>query len=318
MSAPASQDRVRVVVVAGPTAAGKTALAIEWAEQWGGEIVGADSQQVYRYMDVGTAKPTAEERLRVIHHLIDVADPDEAYSAGRYEEEAAAAVDAIVGRGRVPFVVGGTGLYLRALLDGLTTKVGRDPERRAALEAEQEAAKAAGDTDRLHRRLAKVDAVTAERLHPNDAVRIIRALEVTELTGRPASESFRDAPAEPRYDALQLVIDPGRDLLNERIDRRCEAMVNGGLLQEVRNLREMGYGPELASMRAIGYRHLQPVVDGVEILANVVEQLQHDTRQFARRQRTWFRAVEGAVWIDPERERKDAGERIARFLETSP
>ncbi len=315
MSAPASQDRVRVVVVAGPTAAGKTALGIEWAEKWGGEIVGADSQQVYRYMDIGTAKPSAEERLRVVHQMIDVADPDEAYSAGRYEAEAATAIDAIVARGRVPFVVGGTGLYLRALLEGLTTKVGRDPERRAALEAEHEAAVSAGDPERLHRRLEKLDLVSARRLHPNDALRIIRALEVTALTGRPASESFRDAPATPRYEALQLVIDPGRDLLNQRIDERCRKMVEGGLLQEVRNLRELGYGPELASMRAIGYRHMQPVLDGLEILANVVEQIQHDTRQFARRQRTWFRAVAAAVWIDPERETGEAGERIARFLE---
>ncbi len=145
-------------------------------------------------------------------------------------------------------------------------------------------------------------------------MRIIRALEITELTGRPASDSFRSAPAAARYDALQLVLDPGRDVLAERIDRRCEAMVERGLLQEVRDLRQRGYGPKLASMRAIGYRHLQPVLDGVEILANVVEEMKHDTRQFARRQRTWFRAVPDAVWIDPESEAKQAGERIARFL----
>lgn len=311
----APQDRVRVVVVAGPTASGKTALALEWAEKFGGEIVSADSQQVYRLMDVGTAKPSGEERLRVPHHLIDVADPDEAYNAGRYQAEASAAVDAIANRGRRVLVVGGTGLYLRALLEGLTTGVGRDPDERAALEAEHEAAAAAGDPHRLHRRLLEVDAVSAGRLHPNDAVRIIRALEITAQTGRPASESLRRAPAAPRYEALQLVLDPGRDVLNERIDRRCDAMVKGGLLQELRDLRARGYGPELASMRAIGYRHFQPVLDGVEILANVVERMKHDTRQFSRRQRTWFRAVGGAVWIDPTREAPEARERIARFLD---
>ena len=311
----APQERLRVVVVAGPTASGKTSLALEWAERFGGEIVGADSQQVYRYMDVGTAKPSVEQRLRVPHHLIDVVDPDDAYNAGRYAVDASAAVAGIAGRGLAVFVVGGTGLYLRALLHGLTIEVGRDPQRRAELEALHREALASGDPHRLHQRLAKIDPTSAERLHPNDGVRIIRALEITELTGRPASESFRAAPAEARYEALQLVLDPGRDALGERIDRRCEAMMKQGLLQEVRDLRARGYGSELASMRAIGYRHLQPVVDGVEILANVVEEMKHDTRQFARRQRTWFRAVADAVWIDPESEAKHASERIARFLE---
>ena len=309
------QERPRVVVVAGPTAAGKTSLGLEWAERFGAEIVNADSQQVYRYMDVGTAKPSAEDRLRVPHHLVDVVDPDDAYNAGRFQDDASAAVEAIAGRGHQVFVVGGTGLYIRALLEGLTTEVGRDPERRAELEAEHAEAVAEDDPHRLHRRLAKLDPASAARLHPNDGVRIIRALEIGERTGRPASESWRDAPAVPRYPALQLVLDPGREILNERIERRCEAMVKGGLLQEVRALRERGYGADLASMRAIGYRHLQPVLDGVEILANVVEAMKHDTRQFARRQRTWFRAVADAVWVDPESEAKEAGERIARFLE---
>ncbi len=314
MSAPSPAALPRLVVVAGPTAAGKTALALEWAERFGGEIVNADSQQVYRYMDVGTAKPTAAERQRVPHHVIDVVPPDDPYSAGRYALDAEAAVTTIHGRDKHVFVVGGTGLYLRALLEGLTAPVGSDPDRRAELEAEHEAAQKAGDPGALHRKLQELDPASAKRLHPNDAMRLIRAIEICETTGRPASESLRQGPAERRYEALYLVLDPGREALNDRIDRRCEIMVKSGLLQEVRDLRERGYGPELASMRAIGYRHLQAVVDGREILTNVVEQMKHDTRQFARRQRTWFRAVADAQWIDPVKDSGTAQEAVTRFL----
>ena len=315
MSDLAPPHRARIVVVAGPTASGKTAHAIAWAERANGEIINADSQQVYRYMNVGTAKPSDEERARIPHHLLDIVDPDDAYNAGRFEQDATAAIERIRARGKHVFLVGGTGLYIRAALEGLTTQVGRDPDRRAALEAEHEAAVKAGTPHKLHERLAKIDPESARRLHPNDAVRIIRAIEISEATGRPASDSFRAEKPSARYDVMTLVLDPGREVLNARIDARCEAMVKGGLLQEVRDLRERGYGPELASMRAIGYRHLQPVVDGVETLANVVEQMKHDTRQFARRQRTWFRAVEGARWIDPEREEATVASGIERFLE---
>ena len=315
MSAPAPQNRTRIVVVAGPTASGKTAHAIAWAERMSGEIINADSQQVYRYMNVGTAKPSDEERARIPHHLLDIVDPDDPYNAGRFEQDASAAIERISGRGKAVFLVGGTGLYIRAALEGLTTQIGRHPERRAQLEAEHKAAVEAGTPTKLHERLAKIDPESAKRLHPNDAVRIIRAIEISEATGRPASESFRSEKPARRYEVMTLVLDPGRDVLNARIDARCEAMVKGGLLQEVRDLRERGYGPELASMRAIGYRHLQPVVDGVETLANVVEQMKHDTRQFARRQRTWFRAVEGARWLDPEKDAETVAPDIARFLE---
>jgi len=314
MSEPAPQPLPRIVVVAGPTASGKTGHALAWAEAMDGEIVNADSQQVYRHMDIGTAKPSAAERARVPHHLLDIVLPDDAYNAGRYATDASAAVSAILARGRAPFVVGGTGLYLRALLEGLSAPVGRDPERRTALEALDEAARREGDPERLHRYLAKLDPASARRLHPNDTVRLIRAIEISEATGQPASELRHEGPAPRRYEALILVLDPGREALNERIDRRCEAMVERGLLQEVRDLRERGYGPELASMRAIGYRHMQPVIEGREILANVVEQMKHDTRQFARRQRTWFRAVPDAIWTHPATGAAAAREAIERFL----
>ncbi len=291
-----------VVIVAGPTASGKTALALELAERFDGEIINADSMQVYRGMDIGSAKPTREERARVPHHLLDIVAPDEQYNAGRFAEDSRAAAARIRARGKRVFVVGGTGLYVRAFLEGFSTRVAANPERRAELEAEADRRAAAGQPGWLHERLAALDPASAERLHPNDRVRLIRAIEVAESTGRPASEQReRAAPTER---VLHLVLDPGRDELAERIDRRCELMIESGLLQEVRDLREAGYGPELPSMRALGYRHMEPVIQGREILQNVLAEMKRDTRQFARRQRTWLRRVDGAEWFHPdERER---------------
>jgi tRNA dimethylallyltransferase len=310
---PARTQREPVVVIGGPTASGKTAVAVALALRFDGEIVNADSMQVYRGMDVGTAKPSAAERAQVPHHLLDIAAPDEAYNAARFADDAAAAIAAIRARGRVPFLVGGTGLYIRAALYGLNAGAGRDPGFRQALEAEHARAAAAGDPARLHRRLREVDPTSAARLHPNDLVRIVRALEIHATTGRAATTIYQETEQRPRFDALFFVLDPGREALAARIDQRCEAMVAGGLLQEVRALREAGYGPELASMRAIGYRHMQPVIDGAETLANVLEAMKRDTRQFARRQRTWFRSEASAIWIDPA-DRDAIAARIAAFL----
>lgn len=302
-----------VVVVAGPTAAGKTALAIELALRFGGEIVNADSQQVYRYMDVGTAKPSVAERARVPHHVIDVVTPDVQYHAARFEADARAAAARIRARGKRIFVVGGTGLYIRAFLEGLSASVPRDAALREELEGFDEQGRAAGEPTALHQRLAEVDPESARRLHPNDRVRLIRAIEVFESTGRPASEQ-RGSEDAPRERALYLAIDPGREELITRIDCRCEQMLAAGLLQETRELRERGYGPELPSMRAIGYRHMQPVIEGREILANVVEAMKHDTRQFARRQRTWLRGIEDARWFHPD-EREAIGRCAAAWFE---
>jgi tRNA dimethylallyltransferase len=318
MSPESAEDRPRIVVVAGPTAAGKSALALHLARRFGGEIVNADSMQVYRYLDIGTAKPTAAQRAAVPHHLIDVADPAEQYSAGRFAEQAAKAAADIHGRGRAVFLVGGTGLYLRAFLEGLLGDAAGDPALRARLEEEQREAAAEGDPERLHRRLRALDPESARQIHARDLKRTLRALELHALTGKLPSELRRaHGFAARRYERLYLVVDPGRDALNERIDRRCAEMVEGGLLQEVRRLRELGYGPELPSMQAIGYRHMQPVIEGRETLRNVLAQMQRDTRQFARRQRTWFRAVEDAIWVDPA-DVAGIEARVAAFLGRPP
>ena len=313
---PKPQERPPVVVVTGPTASGKTALAIALAEAVDGEIVNADSMQVYRYMDIGTAKPSAEERARVPHHLFDIVTPDVDYNAGRYAEDARAAVRDIHARGHTAILAGGTGLYIRAFLSGL---VGTGPaltEVRERLEANQARAAEQGDPTRLHRRLEELDPDAADRIHPNDVRRTIRALEIIEQSGSAASalrqaHGFEDRP----FEALHLAVDPGRKVLAERIDQRCEAMIQAGLLQEVRRLRERGYGPELRPMQSIGYRHIQPVVDGVDTLANALVAMQTDTRRFARRQRTWLRRVDDVHWIDPSD--RDVFGRVEAFLEAN-
>ena len=309
-----SADTCPVVVVTGPTASGKTSLAIELARRFDGEIVNADSMQVFRFMDIGTAKPTLEEQALAPHHLFDIVTPDQPYSAGRYASDARAVAAEIHARRRCVVLTGGTGLYIRAFLDGLVHDGGADPGLRDQLEREHALALARGEPSPLHDRLAALDPETAGRIHPNDVRRTIRALEILQHAGRPASavralHGFRDRP----YAVLHLAIDPGRELVAERIDRRCRAMIDAGLLREVRHLRARGYGAELRPMQAIGYRHINPVVDGVDTLANALEAMQRDTRRFARRQRTWLRAVAEAVWMDP-RDEAEILRRVEAFL----
>jgi len=306
-----------VVVVTGPTGSGKSSIAIELAERFNGEIVNADSMQVFRSMDIGTAKPSVEERSRVPHHLFDIVDPDEPYSAGRYAKEARAAAESIHARGHVVFLTGGTGLYIRAFLDGLIETENVDPGLRKRLEGEQARAAEEGDPTRLHRRLTEFDAQAAAKIHPNDVRRTVRALEILEQSGERASSvreahGFSDRP----FRVLHLCIDPGREALTKRIEERADAMIEAGLLREVRGLRDRGYAADLRPMQAIGYRHIQPVVDGADTLANALEAIKVDTRRFARRQRTWIRPLPDVHWHDPA-QTEAIFERVARFLESN-
>ena len=307
-----------VVVVTGPTASGKSSLAVSLCQQFGGEIVNADSMQVYRYMDIGTAKPSAEERAAVPHHVFDVVSPAVRYSAGRYATRARTAAAAIHARGRLVVLTGGTGLYIRAFLDGLIEGAGEDRELRASLEAEHAQALREEDAGRLHRRLEATDPEAARRIHPNDARRVIRALEIQAVAGEQASSlRARHAFADRPYPCLHMALDPGRDELNARIDARCEGMIEQGLLQEVRALRARGFDATLASMRAIGYRHINPVADGVDTLPNALAEMQRDTRQFARRQRTWLRSVSDVRWFSPE-DRPAIESEVGSFLKQNP
>lgn len=312
------ESRPPVVVVTGPTASGKTPIAIALALRFGGEIVSADSMQVYRYMDIGTAKPTLAERAQVPHAMIDVVLPSEVFSAGRFSLDARRAAGHIHARGLPVFLVGGTGLYIRAFLEGLVEGGAANSALRSRLEKEHEAGVSEGDATRLHRLLGERDPAAAERIHPNDVRRIVRALELCERLGD-ASLAVRSAAAESMrpYRVLHLALDPGRNVLDARIDARCAAMIDAGLLREVRRLREMRFGPELRSMQSIGYRHMQPVYEGSDTLVNALAAMQKDTRQFARRQRTWLRGVPEAQWMDPE-DVDGITRAVERFLAGSP
>ncbi len=307
-------ERPPVVVVTGPTASGKTSLAIELALRFGGEIINADSMQVFRFMDIGTAKALPEQQERVPHHMLDVVTPDVPYSAGRYAEAARASATRIHARGTVPVLTGGTGLYIRAFLEGLIPSGEVDPQLRAEIERAHEQAVAEGEPQRLHRQLASIDPEAAASIHANDVRRVTRALEIARQVGTKSSEvrgahGFADRP----YRSLHLALQVEREELNTRIDGRCAELINAGLLQEVRMLLDRGYGPELRPMQAIGYRHLLPVARGRDTLEMALEAMRRDTRRFARRQRTWLRRVPEVVFADAH-EPDAIFERVEKFL----
>lgn len=286
----------RAILLMGPTGAGKTDAALLLAEQLPLEIVSVDSAMVYRGLDVGTAKPAAALRARVPHHLIDIRDPAERYSVGEFLRDAAGAMQAIRARGRVPLLVGGTMLYVRALQSGLATLPAADPAVRAALDAR---ARVAG-WPALHAELAVVDPVAAARIRPNDAQRIQRALEVHALTGRPLSELQReDLRGAPGGEYLKLVLAPAeRARLDVELERRFDAMLEAGLLAEVEALYRRGdLDPELPALRAVGYRQLWAHLAGRADLATARTEALRATRQLAKRQYTWLRAEPGAEWV---------------------
>ncbi len=282
-------------IICGPTAAGKTELSLSLAEAFQLEIVSADSRQVYRTMDVGTAKPTRAERARVPHHLIDVVWPDQFFNVSRYLQLAHAAIDDIRERGRRPLLVGGTGLYIRALTEGLLRAPGADHALRRQLTKRAEAE----GVEVLHQLLSEVDSVTAAKLHPNDRLRIIRALEVFEQSGRPLSafqqeHRFSDRP----YQTLKIGLAVERDLLYSRINERAERMFEAGLLTETRTLLEAGYSETLKTLQTIGYRQALQVLLGKMTPAEALEGLQRATRRYARQQMTWLRRDRTIKWLD--------------------
>jgi tRNA dimethylallyltransferase len=283
-----------LLAIVGPTGAGKSALGLRLARECRGEIVSCDSQQVYRGLDIGTAKATAAERRLARHHLIDVVDPDETFSAARYARLAREALADISGRHRVPIVVGGTGLYLRALLEGLFDGPSGEPVLRQRLEA---LARRFGDA-RLHRLLARHDPEAAGRIRSPDRVRVVRALEVLWLTGRPISERQREGSEPLRgYERLLVGLAPERATLRAAVERRAHMMLAGGLLEEVRGLMERGYGPELRPLRAIGYRQAVAVLAGELTREEALRSIVRDTLRFARRQMTWFRHQAKVEWF---------------------
>jgi tRNA dimethylallyltransferase len=301
--------RPALIAVAGPTASGKTRLAVELARRLGGEVVSADSQQLYRGLAVGTARPAPEEIAAAPHHLLDLAEPGEGMDAARWAALADLAIAGIAARGRVPIVCGGTGLYLRALLHGVVEAPGRDPRLRAELEAEAARAGRAA----LHARLAAVDPEAARRIGANDLVRVIRALEVAR-GGVPqsrlhAAHRFR----EERYRFRLLALDPPREELHRRIDARVEAMFAGGLLEEAQALRAR-FGGALPARLPIGYAEAAEVVAGRLDRAEAIRRVQVAHRRYARRQVIWLRREPGAEWIRPPVDAAELAERLRAFV----
>jgi len=283
-----------LLIIVGPTAVGKTALSLHLAERLGGEIVSADSRLFYRGMDVGTAKPTPEERARVPHHLIDVAEPDETVGLAEYQAQAYAAIEAIRARGKLPLLVGGTGQYVRAIVEGWRIpRLPPNPELRAELEAQAER----DGADALHAWLARLDPDAAQRIHPHNVRRVVRALEVCLSTGRPISEQQKKKP--PPYRILQIGLTMERAALYERADRRLEAMMEAGLEEEVRRLLEAGYGWELPAMSGVGYAQFKHYFEGETTQEQVVTEIKRVTRSFIRRQYNWFSLKDPHIhWFD--------------------
>ena len=287
----------RIVIICGPTATGKTKLGVALAKALDGEVVSADSMQVYRHMAIGTARPTPEEMEGVPHHMMAVAEPEEAFSVARYVAEATPVVDDILARGKVPLIVGGTGLYIDALRRGRTFSAFR-PESRVRERLQEQARN--GELPRLFRELEAIDPEAAARLHPNDEKRILRALEVWYETGETISEHdrrTRDLP--PRYDGVTLALTyRDRAALYARIDRRVDRMMAAGLAGEVRALLDRGVPPDCTAMQAIGYKELAPAILSGGDLSAAAEEIKLRSRQYAKRQLTWFRRDKSAHWLE--------------------
>lgn len=285
---------IKIITICGPTGIGKTGFAIALARELNGEIVGADSMQIYKYMDVGTAKPDQKERQLAIHHLVDFLDPADNFDAKRFTALADQAISDIAKRGRVPVIAGGTGLYIRALLHGLFRG---KPACPATLDKLNHSLKEKG-APALHEQLIKCDPKAAEKIHPNDGFRIVRALEVFLTTGAPISrcQKTHDFKSD-RYQSLTFGLHMDRKQLYDRINQRVDIMMAQGLLDEVKTLVNQGYPLELKSMQSIGYRHMGMYLKGEVSLEEAVRLLKRDTRRYAKRQFTWFNKEKDLIWV---------------------
>lgn len=308
-----------LVVLLGPTAVGKSRVALHVARHCETEILTADSRQVYRGMDVGTDKPTVTERQGVPHRLIDLVDPYEAFNAGRYRRVALEEVDRLYAANRLPFVAGGTGLYIRTLVRGLCSAPEADPEVRADLQKLRDQKGRNG----LYEELMRVDPMAAVRLHPNDESKVMRALEVYRLSGRPistfqAEHQFHDRP----FSALLIGLQRPTDALYRRIEERIDWQLSHGMIEETRSLLDQGYGRELASMKGLGYRQVGAFLANEYDYAEMVRRFKRDTRRFAKRQMTWFRKESGTVWLPigegeaPEHTAERVIKQIEQFIKT--
>lgn len=292
-------SKPKIVVIVGPTASGKSKVAMELAEKFHSEIISADSMQVYRYMDIGTAKPSKEDRERIRHHLIDIRDPDEGFDAAQFRDEASKAIVEIMDKGNLPIVGGGTGLYIKALTQGIFEVPEIDKKLRERLRKEAEEL----GLPVLYDKLRDVDPEAAEKIGPANTHRIIRALEVFYMTGQPISQHHKEHsfPEKP-YCALKIGLYAERETLYKNIDYRVDSMIKAGFVDEVKRILEMGYGPDLKGMQAIGYSHICKYIKEEYTLEDCVSLIKRDTRHYAKRQMTWFRRDHDITWVDVGKE----------------
>ncbi|HEY2988458.1 MAG TPA: tRNA (adenosine(37)-N6)-dimethylallyltransferase MiaA, partial [Candidatus Binatia bacterium] len=301
----------KLAIILGPTGVGKSEVAVDAAFELNGEVINADSQLVYRHMDIGTAKPPASARAQVPHHLIDVIDPDGEFNAALYRALALKAIQNVKERGKKPIVCGGTGLYLRALIQGLFV----GPAKNAALRQRLENEAQERGLNVLYERLRQVDPDATHWIHPNDRYRITRALEVFELTGKGISRWQKEHGfAESAFQVLKIGLNRERQELYDQINRRCEEMIARGLVEEVKGLVEKGYGLDLPALQSVGYRQIGLHLRGQLGLEEAVTLIKRDTRHLAKRQLTWFRADKEIHWFHPETGRKAILETVRRFF----
>jgi len=287
----------KILVIVGPTASGKKKIALEAAELFDGEIISADSRKVYRYLDIGTSKPSDEARKRIPHHLIDIVNPDDQFSCGEWVLRASEAAQDILDRGKIPVISGGTGFYIKAFMEGLTAGISPDPEVREALKKELEEQ---GPVV-LYQKLLKIDSRRAAELHENDSFRIARALEIYYTTGKTFTESREnDILKGGEYDYFTIGIAKKRNELYRCIDRRVDDMVSSGLLDELKSVLNMGYSRDLIALDTVGYKEWFPFLDGELSFEKCLERVKRNSRRYAKRQMTWFRARKEINWVDPD------------------
>ncbi len=285
----------KIIGVVGPTASGKTDYAIRLAKERGGEVVSCDSMQIYRHMDIGTAKPTSEEMQGIPHHMIDIAEPEENFSVARFVKLARECIDDILERGKIPVLCGGTGLYFDSIINNLEfSEMETDEEYRQSLNALAEEK----GCEFVHRMLREVDPRSADAIHPNNLKRVIRALEIYKVSGKPKSVLDREQRGEPLYEGEIFGLSRPRDVLYDRINRRVDIMMEQGLLEEVKTLLSMGISPKATSMQAIGYKELVWYLDGTLTLKEAVDKIKQESRRYAKRQITWFKRNPDIIWLE--------------------
>jgi len=284
----------KIIAVAGPTASGKTALSIEIAREFNGEIVSCDSMQIYKGMDIGTAKPTEEEKAGILHHMIDIVEPFENYNVVNYKNDAEKVIDDILKRGKLPVVVGGTGLYMDSVLNNVKfseTEEISDKRKKLTDLLEQKG------KEYMHSMLKDIDPQSAEKIHPNNTRRVIRALEIYYTTGKTMTQANEESLQPKKYDSLVIGLSWDREILNERINKRVDIMVKDGLIEEVTRLKNAGIPKSCTAMQAIGYKEIYSYLEGEISLLEAIEKIKLESRKYAKRQMTWFRRNKSINWL---------------------